>query len=160
MAIVFQTTYKFGELSDSAKERACSDWRTAGAFEYAWDTESLQSIRAFCNAFGVKLKNYSADTWGACYAHTDATNANFRGLKLRDVDRDNMPTGYCLDCDLWMTFYDEFKRTGSALKAFEEALDVAIRSWRDDREQQESDEYVAEFLTINEFEFMENGERV
>jgi hypothetical protein len=160
MRTIAKTVYNFDELSDSAKKRACIDWRTSAAFQYAWDEESLQSIREFCDAFGVKLKNYSAETWGACYAHTDATNANFRGLKLRDVDRDNMPTGYCLDCDLWMTFYDEFKRTGSALKAFEEALGAAVRAWRDDREHQESDDHVADFLAMNEFEFTENGQRV
>ena len=91
---------------------------------------------------------------------TDAENSNFRGLKLRDVTRDNTPTGYCLDCALWFTFYDEFKRTGDALRAFNEAIDAAVAEVVADMEYQYTDESVDEMLTINEYEFLENGERV
>ena len=68
-----------------------------------------------------------------------------------------MPTGYYLDCDLWMTFYDEFKRTSSAKKAFDKALWAGFIAFRNDLEAQLSDEYIDEHLTINEYQYTETG---
>jgi len=81
-------------------------------------------------------------------------------VKLKSIDRDSMPTGYCLDCALWFTFFDEFKRTGSAKKAFDDAIYAGFKAWRDDMEYQLSDESIDESMTINEYEFYENGEMV
>ena len=148
--------YKFYELNDAAKEKA-REWYRQG-LEYQWFDESIGSIKVFCDEFGVSIKDYSIGAFCHSYIDTDAENSNFRGLKLKTVKRDNMPTGYCLDCDLWETFYDEFKRTGNALYAFNEAIDVAIRSIVYDAEYQYTDESVDEMLTINGYEFTENGE--
>jgi hypothetical protein len=71
-----------------------------------------------------------------------------------------MPTGYCLDCDLWMTFFDEFKRTGNAKGAFDAAIDAGFKGWRNDLEGQLEDEYIDDFITANEYEFCEKGRRV
>lgn len=155
MRTIVTTVYKFDELNDQAKERARDWWRSIG--EVAWDDESRDSIVAFCSHFGVKLTEYDIDN---CWFKHDATNATFRGRKLSDFDRDHMPTGYCLDCDLWMTFYDEFKKTGDAKAAFNDALCAGLREWREDREHQNTDEYIDEVLTINEYEFTEKGEAV
>lgn len=149
--------FKFNELSDSAKEKACEQYRSQG-IEYHWHHESLQSIQAFCEHFGVNLKRWSVCTYRGIDYSTDAENMHFRGMKLRDFDREHMPTGYFLDCDLWMTFYDEFKRTGDAKGAFDSALYAGFKAWRDDMEWQESDEYIGEHLEANEYEFTEDGE--
>jgi hypothetical protein len=109
------TTYSFSELSDKAKEKALSDYRAHG-FEYAWQYESIESIKAFCDLFGVTLTNYQIGTWGHSYIHTDANNANFRGINKAKVS--NIPeflTGYCLDCALIDTFKREFNRTHECL---------------------------------------------
>ena len=147
--------FKFDELNNRAKERARDWWRSLG--ETAWGEEAYASISAFCTHFGVNLKEYDVDNvW---FKH-DATNATFRGCKLKDFKRDHMPTGYYLDCDLWETFYDEFKRTTSAAIAFDNALRAGLRGWREDRDYQNTDEYIDELLTANEYEFTEEGKRV
>jgi len=152
------TVYKFDELSESAKNRAREDWREN--IDVSWSTESLESIKAFCEAFNVTLKDWSIGAYCPLDYETNAENQHFRGVKLKSINRDSMPTGYCLDCDLWFTFYDEFKRTGDAKHAFNDALYAGFKAWRDDMEGQLSDESIDESLTINEYEFTEDGDMV
>lgn len=149
------TLYKFDELNDTTKDKA-REWYRQN-LDYPWFDESMNSINAFCDEFGVSIKDYSIGAFCHSYIETDAENSNFRGLKLKNVRRDNMPTGYCFDCTLWQTFYDEFKRTGDALYAFNDAIDNARREIVADIEYQYTDESVDEMLTINEYEFTENG---
>lgn len=148
--------YSFSELSDDAKENARQWWRNG--IDFAWGGESLDSIKKFCEVFNLTLKDWSVGPYSSPDYTTDATNANFRGKKLNQFTRDAMPTGYCLDCDLYVTFYDTFKKTGDAKQAFEDALYQAFKSWRDDMEYQLSDESVDEMLSINGYEFDESGD--
>ena len=152
------TLYKFDELpTESAKEVAREKGRQWIGIDFAWRDESRESIERFCSEFGAMLKDWSVGAYSPIdYSH-NADNENFRGRKLREFKRDAMPTGYCLDCALWQTFYDEFKRTGSAKKAFDAALWAGFKEWRDDLENQLSDEYIDDFLTANEYEFTEAG---
>ena len=147
--------YTFDELPDDAKEVAREWWREG--LDYPWWAESLDSIRAFCDRFGVSIKDYSVGAFSPAWITTDAQNANFRGLKLKTIDRDAMPTGYCLDATLYRVFYDTFKATGDALAAFNEAVDAAVYDIRNDMEWQLSDECVDEMLSINGYEFTEDG---
>lgn len=155
MRTIEKTIYQFRELDDDAKERARNWWR--GCDNPAWGDESLHSIKTFVEHFHARLTDWRVGAYSPVEWKTDAEQRNFRGLKLRDFKRDHMPTGYCLDCDLWMTFYDEFKRTGSAKKAFEDALWAGFYAWRKDLEWQDSDEYIDETIEANEYEFYEDG---
>jgi hypothetical protein len=148
--------FTFDELSESAKEKA-RDWWRADCDPLAWGDESRQSIEAFCDHFGVKLKNWEVSPYACPHYSTDAENRHFRGVTLSQIDRDAMPTGYCLDSTLWGTFHDHFKKTGNAKGAFDAALWEAFKSWRDDMEWQLSDECVDELLEINEYRFDESG---
>jgi hypothetical protein len=161
MRTVSVTYYKYDELpTEQAKEKA-RDWgRRVCAEGPAWNSESLHSIETFCEAFGIKLKRWSVGAWAPVDYSLDMDNGNFRGRKLKEFNAEHMPTGYCLDCTLWGTFYEEFKRTGSAKKAADEAVHKAFVEWRDDLEHQQSDEYVEDFLEANEYEFDEEGEGV
>lgn len=154
MKTVEITVYNFDELTDTAKEKA-REWYRDG-LEYPWFCESIDSIRAFVNHFGVTLTDWSLGGCGS-YIHTNATNANFRGVKLADIDRDYMPTGFCFDCDLWQEFYDQFKQTGDAKYSFEQALEAAIREIQRDIDHYFSDECVDEMLMVNDYQFTENG---
>lgn len=150
------TIYKFDELpNENAKNRA-REWYREGQ-EFHWSDESMDSINAFCDHFGVRLTQWRVAPFEAPDYDAQYFNSHFRGLKLKDFNRDHMPTGYCLDCDLWITFYDEFKRTGSAKLAFDAALYAGFKAWRDDMEHQCTDEYIDEHLTINGLEFDEYG---
>jgi hypothetical protein len=160
MRTISVTLYKFDELpTEGAKEKARQWGRQVLAEDPAWNSESLQSIERFCEEFGIKLKSWSIGAWSPVDYSLDMDNSNFRGRTLKEFDKDFMPTGYCLDCTLWGGFYEEFKRTGSAKKAAEEAIHKAFVEWRDDLEHQMSDEYVDEFLEANEYEFDEEGAR-
>jgi hypothetical protein len=147
--------YKFDELPDKAKEKARDWYRSTSDFH--WSDESKESIDAFCDHFGIRLTTWSVSPYSSPNYSADYFNSHFRGLKLKEFKRDHMPTGYCLDCDLWITFYDQFKATGCAKKAFDSALWAGFIGWRNEMESQLSDEYIDEHMIINEYEFTEDG---
>ena len=144
------------ELSEDAKEKA-REWWKSDCDPIAWSDESIGSIKTFCEHFGVRLKDWEIGPYACPSYSTDAENRNFRGLRLSQLDRDAMPTGYCLDAALWITFYDHFKKTGDAKGAFDAALWEAFKEWRDDIEWQLSDECVDDLLMANEYRFTESG---
>ena len=154
MRVLTVEAFRFQDLEDEAKERA-REWYRNG-LDYPWFSESIDSIRAFAKHFGVSLMDWEIGG-GRNYIKTDATNANFRGVRLDSINRDHMPTGYCLDADLWEAFYDEFKKTGDAKYAFEQALEDALCAIQRDIEYQYSNEAVDESLRFNEYEFNSNG---
>ena len=154
MQVIEIKVYSFDELNDQAKEKA-REWYRAN-IDYLWFDEARQSLTAFCDHFGVKVKDYSiGDSSG--YVRTDATNENFRGVKLSEQNRDAMPTGLWLDCELFAHFYDEFKRTGNAKGAFDDALYNFTRAVRDDLESFYWGEGVDETIQANEWTFTETG---
>lgn len=154
MEVVEIKIYSFEELDDDAKERAREWWRNG--LDYPWFSESIDSIRAFAKHFGVSLMDWEIGG-GRNYIKTDATKDNFRGVRLADINPDFMPTGYCLDADLWEAFYDEFKKTGDAKHAFEQALEDALCAIQRDIEYQYSNEAVDESLRFNEYQFTDDG---
>lgn len=156
MRVIEQTIFTFDELNDKAKQLA-RDWHRQ-TFDYSWWDEVQDSLKSFCNEFGVTVLDYSIGDARDEFIKTDATNANFRGLKVKDFDREAMPTGFYFDCDLRYTFADEFKKTGDALAAFKNALGAFLRGVRNDVEHRYSDEWIDENILANEYEFTENGE--
>jgi hypothetical protein len=155
MQTITLNLYNVDELEGKAKEKARDWWRYSG--ELAWSDESLESIKAFSGHFGVTLKDYSVGPNAPLEFSTNAEKNHFRGVKLKDFDRDHMPTGYCLDCSLWMTFYDIFKKTGDPKAAFDAAIHAGFKDWRADMESQLEDEHIDEHLIANEYQFTENG---
>jgi len=156
---IVTTLYTFEELpTEKAKETARDWWRYKR--EFAWSDESLESIKAFCAQFNVKLERWSIGAYYPIDYHlSEYGNDNFRGLRLSQFERESYPTGYCLDADLSITFFDTFKKTGDAKYAFESAIDAGFKAWRDDLEWQLSDEHVDDMLIANEYEFTETGKR-
>ena len=53
------TYYSFEELTEEAKEKAIEDFRTT--MEYFDDTDSQETLTAFCNLFPVSVDNYDTD---------------------------------------------------------------------------------------------------
>ena len=156
MRTIQTSVFTYDELSEEAKARARDWFREASAGDWAWSDESRQSIETFCDRFGLDLKTWEVDAWSYDFT-VKIENHHVRGLKLRDFDREHMPTGYCLDCALWATFFDEFKRTGDAKHAIDAALHAGFKEWRDDLQFQQSDEGVEETIEANEYEFTEEG---
>lgn len=156
MRTIETTIYTFDELSDTAKEKA-RDWYRNG-FEYPWWSEVQTSLKTFCDGFGVKVLDYEMGGRGA-HISTDADNSHFRGFKLKDFDREAMPTGFCFDCALRYTFADEFKKHGDALGAFKSALRQFLLDVETDIEWQYSDEAIDENIVANGYEFTQDGGR-
>jgi hypothetical protein len=156
---IVMTVYTFDELPTEKAKEAARDWWRDG-IDSSWSDESLDSIKAFCAQFGVKLSDWSVGPYAPFHYRADHDNSNFRGVKLRDLARENYPTGYCLDADLSIAFYDHFKANGDAKAAFDHALNAGFKSWRDDMEWQLSDEAVDDALVCNDYDFDENGNRV
>lgn len=156
MRTITKQVFTFDELSDEAKENA-REWYREGA-EFPWCEEYKASINAFIDHFGAVLKGWNIGPWSPLDYDVEYDNSNFRGVKLSQFTGEEMPTGFCADRDLWGTFREEFKRTGNAKYAFEEAIDAGFKAWRDDWEYSLSDEAVDENIRANEYEFYENGE--
>ena len=156
MEIIELEIYTFEELDEQAREKARAWYRDG--LDYPWFGEAMDSIRAFASYFGVTVTDWSLGSGsGRDYIKTNATNINFRGIKLSDIDREEMPTGYYIDSELWYEFHNEFKRTGDAKYAFEQALEAAISAIQRDIDYQYSDESVDETLTINDYRFTKEG---
>lgn len=155
MKTIQTTVYSFEELNEKAKERARDWWKQN--LEYPWFDESMDSIRAFVEHFGARVGNWSIGERGRDYIKTDITQDRFRGLKLKDFSPDHMPTGYCLDCDLWGTFHKEWKRTSDPMYSFEQALEAALSAIASDVEYQYTNESVDDYLIVNEYQFTEEG---
>lgn len=152
--------YQFNELSEEAKEKAVQQYRSSG-FDYAWQDESRDSLKAFCDLFNVKVIDYSIGTWKHSYIKTNAGNNHFRGWNKAKVNAiPEFLTGYCLDCAFVEAFKREFEKTGDALYSFNEAIGAGLSDWIKDMEWQESDESIAEFLTTNDYQFLENGRMI
>lgn len=150
--------YKYSELEDSAKATA-REWFSQGG--YVWIDEGIQTIKAFCDHFGVTLRDYSLSPYCHSYIKTDADNHHFRGLTLKEVEKNrNMSlTGYCLECDLLETMADSMKASGCALTAFNDAIEAGKRGIIADMEHQDSEEYISEMMEINGYEFDDQGRR-
>lgn len=150
------SVFKFNELGEDAQAKAIDRFRDGISCDF-WVDEGMDSIRTFCSEFRVKLIQWSVGAYDHIEFKTDATNSNFRGLKLKDFDKEAMPTGYCVDSDIRYKFHDEFTQTGDALYAFNEAVEAGFKSIRADMEYQLTDEAITESIECNDYEFTEDG---
>ena len=155
METIELTVYHFDELDEAAKDRARAWYRNG--LEYPWFSESMDSVRAFVEYFGARVQDWNIGERGRDYIKTDISPEHFRGTKLRSISPDYMPTGYCLDADLWGTFHAEWKRTSDRMYAFQQALEAALGAIASDVEYQFSDEAIDETIRINEYRFTEEG---
>jgi hypothetical protein len=151
--------FSYAELSDSSKGRAKANFLSHD--DYPYFSDALASIKAFVEHFHGRIMDYSiSGEVYRSYVKTTLDPSFFRGNKLKDIDKDYMPTGYCLDCALWVTMHDEWKRTGDPFYAYQQAIEAALCEIASDVEYHYSDEYVEEMMDINEYEFTENGETI
>lgn len=154
MQVVELQIFEFKELDEQAKNKA-REWYRSTSY-YPWYDEAKDCLKAFCEHFNVRLLYWElGDMRG--YVKTDAEQRHFRGVKLSEQDREAMPTGLWLDCELFMHFYDEFKRTGDAKCAFDDALHNFVKAVANDVESYYSDESIDENMECNEWTFTKEG---
>jgi hypothetical protein len=154
MEVVELQIFQFNELDEKAKWKA-REWYCSTS-DYPWYDEAKDSLKAFCDHFRVSLRDWSlGDNQG--YVKTDAEQRHFRGVKLSEQDRDAMPTGLWLDCELFAHFYDEFKRTGDAKGAFDDAIHNFVKAVARDVDNYYSEECIADTMEANEWTFTKEG---
>lgn len=157
MRTIEQTIFNYSELEDSAKERA-REWFSSGG--YTWIDEGLDSVRAFCAHYGVKITDYDLSPYSYSSIDTNVENCHVRGVTLKQVEKekDLMPTGYCLDCDLFITMFESMRDNGgNALQAFKDAIEAGKKAIIAEMEYQDSDEYITEMMEANNYELDESG---
>jgi hypothetical protein len=149
--------YSFDELSDSSKSQVLAYF--GERVEYPWFSDALDSIKAFVEHFHGRVLDYSigGEVYRS-YVKTTIDPSNFRGVKLKDIDHTQMPTGYMLDCTLWGTMKEEFSKTGDAFYAYQQAIESALADIASDVEYGYSDEALIEMIEANDYEFTEDGE--
>jgi hypothetical protein len=149
--------YSFDELSDSSKSQVLAYF--GERVDYPWFSESLDSIKAFVEHFHGRILDYSigGEVYRS-YVKTTVDRSYFRGVKLKDIDHTQMPTGYYLDCTLWGTMKEEFSKTGDAFYAYQQAIESVLHDIAVDVEYRYSDEALIESIEINDYEFTEDGE--
>jgi hypothetical protein len=154
MEVVELQIFQFNELDEQAKWKA-REWYCSTS-DYPWYDEAKDSLKAFCDHFNVTVRDWRlGDNQG--YVRTDAEQRHFRGVKLSEQDRDAMPTGLWLDCELFIHFYDEFKRTGDAKGAFEDAIHNFVKAVARDVDNYYSEECIAETMEANKWTFTKEG---
>ena len=157
MRLATYEIFTFEELEADAKENARAWYRDG--FDYDWCSESEKSIQYFCDAFGIKLINWSIDTYRGFDYQTSVNNDAFRGITYKDAEKMKLSDGYCIGELMETAFKGAFKDRG-ALDAFNYAINLGFQEWLADLRYQESNEYIDEALIANEYEFYADGERV
>ncbi len=148
--------YNIDELSDEAKEKAHQDYISSEYFEYSWLNESIESVKAFCNAFNCDLIDYELSTYTNGYLTSNIDNDCIRGMKKNNLpDKESMPTGYILDADLMYSFYENYQ--GDIIEAFNNALDDGLKAITKDMEYQESLEYFLDHAGVNNYKYLSDG---
>jgi hypothetical protein len=149
--------YSFDELTDSVKGQVLAHF--GERVDYPYFSDALDSIKAFVKHFHGDIINYSigGEVYRS-YVKTTVDRSYFRGVKLKDIDPDYNPTGYCLDCTLWGTMKEEFTKTGDAFYAYQQAIESALADIASDVEYGYSAEALTEMIEANQYEFTEDGE--
>ena len=177
---VTTTVYQYAELDDKAKGKA-RHWYRSCEDCYCWGDESVASLKAFADWFGVKIRDYSlggSDNWNN---HVKWELDRFdQWFELEDVrlwkylnnNPHHLPkldgscpfTGYCMDETLLDPIREFMKRPTinecmTIEKLIGEGIDKFVSAYCADVDYSYSDEAVAENIELNEYEFTKEGNR-
>lgn len=170
------TLYKYNELDERAQERARDAARNAGWFGDAWEGEWRDSLDKAQHALPFRVVDWSVGLGSHSFARVSVEDdvAELAGARAWKYLQNNgiaeaigedgaCPfTGYCGDeslLDPLRAFLLRPHPRTTLGELFQDCADSWVRAWLADMEYQLSDEYVAEHLEVNEYEYTEDGER-
>lgn len=176
MRVIDKTLYTFDELSDTAKERA-RDWYRSCGDTWGWSDEWWGSAKAFSDIAPITIIRADYDRGDVSYHWTGDEDARelsglrawkwltnngwFEWAREEAKGRCSM-TGYCGDAPFGDAF-EQYERNPLKVPDIEQVFYEAAQEWvhaaRRDLEYSYSDEAVDESITINEYEFDEEGNR-
>ena len=162
------TLYKFEELKDEAKAKAIEGARNAGWYGNDWGGKWRSTLDKAQEFLPFKAVDWSVNPYGHSFVRitVEEDAGDLRGVRawkylqalgIAYVLKDTCPfTGYCGDeCFLDpLRAFLERPRLGLTLAdLMQECADSWCKGWAEDIEYQDSDEYIAENLEANEYEF-------
>ena len=158
--------YQFEELSDEAKKNAF-EWYRNGQ-EIHWGDEWIDSLKSFCKKFDIELCDWSYGFYEGARISTNIEyleygkdyTFNHETLKRMGIGDDCPFTGFCADEDL-LAPIRAIKEGENPLRIdiLQECLDSWLSGFNADIESQQSDEYIADHIIANEYEFTIDGKR-
>lgn len=154
--------YTFDELSDEAKSTARNEYRKDQ--EIFWGDEWIKSLHEFCNMFDIELchweygfytgvkiyTNIEYLEYGIDYMFTSETIAEY------GLNKDCPFTGYCGDEDLLQPLRN-IKEPVQRVEVLQDCLNKWQDDFNADIEYQQSDNYIDEHMTTNDYEFYQDG---
>lgn len=180
------TVYTYEELDERAKERA-RDWYRSYDTDWNWAAEYRSTLEAGLRLLGARAKDWQVDHGGGWitlaslpddpneeqrwYQYGGKDPAPMEGARLaRWISREYGKelggccalTGFCADEDLLDPIRKFLKRPRRGItwnELVQACADAWIASAARDMEFQASDESVAETIIVNQYEFLETGEK-
>lgn len=166
------TTYTIDEHPD--KERVYKYVRENWHDLYAWEGENIDSLKAFCEHFNLKLIHWELSLCSYSYVVAQVPDdleglvgvrlwkyLNNNGLLHNGLLSGNCPfTGYCMDENLLDPIRAFMKKPDTGLGfqgLIDECLDAWVKAYIADWEYAYSDEGIHEHLQANEYQFTEEG---
>ena len=169
--------YAYDELSEKAKEFAYDRWYESQ--EFGWSREYRDTMRKFCDTFGIKLRDWSVDTFSYNFSMQsinigdELPEGNTKKERVRIVkyllslyksklakNWDSCPfTGFCADCDILEPFHDIETWKFIPLDIdnfFHECFDRFFSAWSKDMEYTYSRECFEENYA-KDATYLENG---
>lgn len=148
--------YTIGELSENARDKAHSNYLSAGFdFDYS---DNISAIKSFCDLFDVTIFAWSIDSCSYSY---DATIPNQRLITKKQaiamVNSWEITQCYFLASVACDAIKDTWK-DGDIKLAIDTALENMFKAYQSDIEYQESVECFVESCEANEWYFLESGE--
>lgn len=135
------TLYSFTELSKKAKEKALTNYQNTHYFYF--EDEALESLKAFFDEIGVKLKNYEIE-----WLCPNNSWVRYEGTPSGKFIKENL-RGFWFDYPL--------TKTWNKTKNIEESLWAFFLEIQKDCEYQFSEEGFIEHCEANEIYFDEKG---
>jgi hypothetical protein len=161
--------FAINELTENARQKAIKDFRY-NTLEYFWITEFNNSLKAFCNVFDIDLGRFSADyvDYNTDWIKDEILDlkglALFKYLQNNYLDEINKGiagelTGYYTDCQVFHPLKEFMERPYDI--DFKDIIEKCMKSWQKslaaEIEYQNSDEYIIDHMTANEYLFTETG---
>lgn len=164
--------YKLNELPEDVQEKVISNWRYNDEFYNG--QEIVESLKAFCDYFGIKLKDYSLGGRGE-YIHIDSSldpdiedmeyirlyKYLVNNYNLQDIADRCLISGMCYDYDLLKPLLDFTKRPVKGYNLddlFKLCIESIISVYNEELDYWYSEESIKEDIEANDYDFTENGE--
>jgi len=144
--------YKFNELTDDIQKKVIEDWRYNN--EYVWIDDDIDIIKQFAQDFNITIEDYELSPYSYSYIKYDTstldTDIDIHSLKSKKDD--NYLYGFMLE-----EYKKQLKYTFDKEYSFNQAIECAKIYIIKEMEYQDSDEYIEELITMNEYDFTEDG---